>query len=150
MKVNAHTDDSLRNHTWRDVCVFAAMIVVFSFGMHERAEGADGTSSSVSQDFTTVQELYESCTASQHSYTTLSLLSKCRGYINGVADMMVLFGTEGDATTRKYFGMCPKDIVTQGAVIQVFKNWAEKHPEMWGKPSLLGVMMALNEAWQCN
>lgn len=150
MKVNTYIDDAIRNHTWRRAGVSATMIVAFSLGMHDRAVGADGVASSAPQDLMTVQELYESCTASQHSYTTLSLLSKCRGYINGVADMMVLVGTEGDATMRKYFGICPRDTITRGSLIQAFKNWAEKHPEMWGKPNLLGVMMALHETWECN
>lgn len=149
MKANAHIDDSMRNHTWCDVGVFAAVMVVLSFGIGARAEGADGAASAGSQVFTTVQELYNNCIASQLSYTTVSSLSNCRGYIGGVVEMMMVIGAAPDAAQR-IFGMCPKDAVTQGAVTQVFKNWAEKHPEMWSKPRVLGVMTALQEAWPCN
>lgn len=40
--------------------------------------------------------------------------------------------------------------VTNGALVQTFKNWAEKNPQEWHRPSLLGVLSALSEAFPCS
>jgi hypothetical protein len=34
-----------------------------------------------------------------------------------------------------------------GAMIQVFINWAQKHPEQWSSPREFGVVQALKETW---
>lgn len=36
-----------------------------------------------------------------------------------------------------------------GARAQVFRNWAQKHPELWQEPGAAGAMIALQEAWPC-
>jgi hypothetical protein len=49
---------------------------------------------------------------------------------------------------RGAFGQCSEG-ATYGAARQAFVNWAEKHPEQWSKPMIVGVIEALNETWPC-
>jgi len=39
--------------------------------------------------------------------------------------------------------------VTRPAMVQAFKNFAEKHPESWGMEAVTGVAMALRTTWLC-
>jgi hypothetical protein len=78
----------------------------------------------------------------------------CTGYIGGVGDMMVVnaealkYLTPQAAKSMKALSVCSSDI-TYGAEVQVFKNWAQAHPEMWTQESAVGVMLALRGTWGC-
>jgi hypothetical protein len=85
----------------------------------------------------------------------------CMGYIAGASDLMTMTGGATLAFNDTFkdqgktagmlsvYSICPRDPVTYGASIQVFKNWAEKHPEKWGQPAIFGVWVALTEIWSC-
>jgi hypothetical protein len=96
----------------------------------------------------TVQALLEACKS-----TSGPNMPYCLGFIVGVSEMMqqVSAGLEGGGDFRAIYGMCPKghDGPSGGAKVQVFINWAEKNPKMWGKDNLIGVITALREAWPC-
>jgi hypothetical protein len=91
----------------------------------------------------TIQKLYEFCKSSDSDDHFI-----CIGYVSGMMDTMTIIGTRHDASANT-FGMCPKTTVSYGAGIQVFKNWAEKHPETWGGFRSLGVFWAFKEMWPC-
>ncbi|WP_352560337.1 Rap1a/Tai family immunity protein [Mesorhizobium sp. M0025] len=81
------------------------------------------------------------------STSSQSAQSLCLGYIAGVADTMIqVHGS--DAST---VGSCPSEDPTPsyGAYLQIFKNWAPKHPEKWGEPMFAGVRDAIQEMWPC-
>ena len=90
---------------------------------------------------TSIQSLYEACTGAD-----MSMQAFCYGYITAMME------TLGEAGTRKaVHGICwKKSSVTYAAGLQVFKNWAQKHPEAWGLPRYAGVMWALKETWPCS
>ena len=44
---------------------------------------------------------------------------------------------------------CAPDATTRGADIQVFINWARDHPTLWSEYRLVGVVVALHQAWPC-
>ncbi len=45
--------------------------------------------------------------------------------------------------------ICSTEAIPYGAMVQTFRNWAEKHPEKWGARRYMGVMLALRETWPC-
>ncbi|ESY58314.1 hypothetical protein X745_04670 [Mesorhizobium sp. LNJC374B00] len=107
------------------------------------AAGLVPSHASAAQGGLTTQELLNNCNASPGS----SAVSLCIGYVSGVADtMMQVRGSDADLV-----GSCPSQnpTPTYGAYRQVFKNWAEKHPEKWGEPMFHGVRDALREMWPC-
>jgi Rap1a immunity proteins len=121
-------------------CV-AVVLAICALAIDSRACIADSV-----PDVGTVQGLFELCTAEVSGRRIA-----CDGYVSGVEETMIMLGaTEDSSAQRKYFGMCPTDVVSPGAAVQAFKNWTEKHPEMWSKPRFLGVGMALREAWPCS
>lgn len=91
---------------------------------------------------TSIQHLYEECMAAD-----LHEQMFCAGYINAAMDSMIVLGA--DTSSARAFGICPKVAVTAGAGAQVFKNWAQKHPEAWGLMRYVGVAWALKETWPC-
>jgi hypothetical protein len=82
-------------------------------------------------------------------------LSYCIGRIGGVADLMssngylLTTGTDSEALRRT--SSCPNTnpAPTYGADVQVFKNLAEKHPEFWSAPDILGIVASIREKWPC-
>jgi len=108
---------------------------------------------------TTVQGLYSACTrtvgvadlpdSAEGALITLGN-GYCYGFLDGVIAMMVGIGETG--TGPVYFSACvnpPGALPTSGALEQVFKSWAENHPEARANPELTGVVAALHETWPC-
>jgi len=121
------------------VAVFAAML--------------SPTASALAQDKTdimfSVQGLYQFCNAAPSSKEALM----CITYVSGVMDIMqtaglVDKGQRRDAT-QQFLGICPQSFASYGAGVQLFKNWAEKHPENWSMARAAGVAIALKEVWPC-
>ena len=44
---------------------------------------------------------------------------------------------------------CFNSTVTTGAMVQAFKNWAQKHPADWSTLAHDGVFDAIKETWPC-
>ena len=89
-----------------------------------------------------VQGLYQSC---KENNPNVADRATCIGFVSGASEIMMAVGSHDPV-----LGMCPSEpIPTFGARLQVFLNWAEKHPEQWSKPGSLGVLLALRETWPC-
>lgn len=94
------------------------------------------------------QWLLKQCSATQNSIS----MSYCYGRVEGVSEMM---SQNGASMKRNYnpdkrLTICVGDAYpTNGALVQVFINWANKHPEQWQTVDLLGVASAFNETWPC-
>jgi hypothetical protein len=95
----------------------------------------------------TVQQLYDDCKQEGSGAGTAFF---CLGYIGGVADTMNLLEVKPkDGAARNPNAMCAGGRYTYGATRQAFMNWAPKHPELWTKYMLVGVVLALQETWPC-
>jgi hypothetical protein len=106
-------------------------------------------------DFTT-QGLYALC-KSPNSVDNL----RCGEYLGGVSDIMSLSGTGSELpdysaaqrSALKVLGLCfpasEANGVTVGVLVQVFINWAEKHPTQWNIHRSFGAAAAFQEAWPC-
>ena len=91
---------------------------------------------------TSIQRLYEQCTG-----TNVREMEFCTGYIIGVAETL---GQNGLHKSTRGQSVCWQGLsIDYAAAVQVFKNWAQKHPEAWGLPRYGGVMWALKETWPC-
>jgi hypothetical protein len=88
----------------------------------------------------TVQGLYDLCKAREESSEFLS----CVAYIAGASDTLRLL-----ANSPEMIGFAICGDATYGAMVQAYKNWAEKHPEYWSKNRLSGLIVALSQAWPC-
>jgi Rap1a immunity proteins len=78
----------------------------------------------------------------------------CIGYVGGIGTVMLLNGSLTDFGFAKpplEMSICRTErfTATAGAMVQAFRNWAEKHPESWGAEGHIGVMNALRETWPC-
>jgi hypothetical protein len=95
-------------------------------------------------DPTTVQFLYQTC----KDETAANGPRFCLGYILGVGQLMAVNSRFGDN-----FALCSTasegGVPTGRAMIQAFLSWAEKHPESWSQRNIMGVALALREAWPC-
>jgi hypothetical protein len=73
----------------------------------------------------------------------------CVGYIAGVAQMMIAIGVV--KPSPEAFAMCPGEpFPSYGADLQVFINWADKHPEKWAEKAFFGVVESLRDKWPCH
>ena len=90
----------------------------------------------------TVRDLYEMCKKPYGVDTAF-----CVGYIGGVHDMMMMIRLSDDEKVKD-LRLCDPGS-TRGAQVQVFVNWAEKHPEHWSKLMFAGVVAALSTTWRC-
>jgi Rap1a immunity proteins len=97
-------------------------------------------------------------TANVHDVQTLYQLCKkpietqefavCIGFVSGVGETMGVLQF-GIRTFPDFgaFSIC--DAPPHGAMVQAFTDWAEKNPQEWKNPAILGVMTALRETWPC-
>jgi hypothetical protein len=93
----------------------------------------------------TVQDMYEACTAPPAS-TDAAI---CTGYVSGVGDAMQFIGVKANQHSElRDYAICEQP--SYGAMVQAFKNWADKHPQQWGANKIVGVMLALQENWGCH
>jgi Rap1a immunity proteins len=91
---------------------------------------------------TSIHSLYEACTGADFSGRNF-----CTGYIVGVAESL---GQLSLNKSTRSSGICwTGQTIEFSASVQVFKNWAQKHPEAWGVSRYAGVMWALKETWPC-
>jgi Rap1a immunity proteins len=73
----------------------------------------------------------------------------CVGFVSGVGETMgvLQFGIR-KLPDFGAFSIC--DAPPHGAMVQAFADWAEKNPQEWKNPAILGVMTALRETWPCD
>ena len=98
--------------------------------------------------FLSVQDLYDSCNMKRSPF----LYAECYGYTDGIVNMMDMIGAsrESSPVEKRKFGAClPPSPITTEQLVQIFKNWAEKHPEQWSEQMGLGVLYAIRETWPC-
>jgi hypothetical protein len=99
---------------------------------------------SVSQEHPklTVEALYGMCKEPRENLGG----TFCEAYLGASVDQMVFDAVYGDRSFREGFAICG-NVPSYAAAVQAFKNWAEKHPEEWRKPAVLGVIAALHDLW---
>lgn len=124
-----------------------AMIAVVGTALASTSVAADNGSLDIAalqakDPSTSIESLYEQC-----NETDLYKQTFCAAYIAGVAEILGRVGL--DKSARPLSGICWKGDVSYSAMVQAFKNWAQKHPEAWGMPRYGGVMWALKETWPC-
>jgi hypothetical protein len=132
---------------WKSVLVIAIMgaMVPASTSWADDPRAADIATTQAREPSTSIQSLYEQCTAADLSKHFL-----CVGYVSGIVDTMTVVGAnDSSPSVARVFGMCPKASGTYGAAVQVFTNWAQQHPEAWGQTRYLGVAWALKQTWPC-
>lgn len=99
----------------------------------------------------TVRSLYQAC----RPETVSGPKFFCLGYIAGIGDAMQANGllrhpgTDVVSAWQSATSFCPIGVVTTGAMVQAFVNWAGRHPEQWADKGLFGVATALRETWPC-
>jgi hypothetical protein len=99
-----------------------------------------------------VQKLLQECNALQGSgepdAMDYSNFSYCIGYVGGIGDAMLANG-QIVHPLNPVVSICDEGLISRGAMVQAFRNWAQKHPERWSDNDSLGVMAALRETWPC-
>src|SRR5262249_11880193 len=101
-------------------------------------------SSVASNEALNVQALYQSCQAPDGS----ARWALCWAYIVGVGNAMQFVGAiERNHPNKDYsaIGICGE--ASNAAMVQAFKNWAEKNPREWNQPQVFGVINALGDTW---
>lgn len=77
----------------------------------------------------------------------------CLGRVSGIFEMMQLNATNLTAASNgrtRILAVCKvQGGPSNGAVAQIFLNWANAHPEKWSEPDLVGVVTALSKTWPC-
>ena len=84
-------------------------------------------------DLMTVGELYAKCTSRNYNGIDHTF---CAGYA---------LGSVYNAPAQ----VCMNGNVMAGAVVQVFINWAQFHPERWADSAGSGMENAMISAWPC-
>jgi hypothetical protein len=98
-----------------------------------------------------VQKLLQECSADNPSYD----LFYCLGRVGGIADMMGLNGIIMGKPEERSIDLLQVSTCTgkpppsYGAKVQVFKNWAQNHPDRWADQDYVGVITALRQQWRC-
>ena len=94
-------------------------------------------SHSAATPFTTT-DLVNECRSVRQGVSSHSA-SWCLGYVFGFASALAAFTNL----------VCPPPPVKGGQLVEVFLNWADKHPKMWHVPPVLAVGRALRAAFPC-
>lgn len=69
----------------------------------------------------------------------------CVGMGSGVSVMMML-----NSKTVGSYRFCSSRGLSNGQIIRIFLNWADRNPKDWDAPGPIGFALALGEAYPCN
>ena len=103
------------------------------------------TPAAAAADFQTVQGLYRMCTHPSHVQQ-----SYCFGFVDGVEAALhastALLEARGIHANLNW---CATGSPTREQKVQAFKNWHDRHPDLWQDAPELGVIAALRATWPC-
>ena len=71
----------------------------------------------------------------------------CANYLAGVLDVVTLFGNAGMSMRN----LClPANGITNDQAVEIYRQWAESHPERLRDAARVTVIFAMTEAFPCN
>jgi len=98
-----------------------------------------------------VQELFKQC-----NYNGSLDKIFCLEFVSGIARPVFTNGlglkhsnVPPDLTTMSIPSACPKSFVSNDAMVEAFKEWANDHLEKWPTNARTGVMQAMSDTWPC-
>ena len=98
-----------------------------------------------------VQELFKQC-----NYNGSLDKIFCLEFVSGIARQVFTNGlglkhsnVPPDLTTMSIPSACPKSFVSNDAMVEAFKEWANDHLEKWPTNARTGVMQAMSDTWPC-
>lgn len=89
-----------------------------------------------------VQDMIQQCQKDDPAYLY------CVGMGSGVSLMMML-----NSKTVGAYRFCRENrsrVLSNGQIIRIFLNWADRNPKNWDAPGPIGFALALEEAYPCN
>jgi|GEM_PF-1895266 hypothetical protein len=99
-----------------------------------------------------VQELYKQCKGRQGSLDEIF----CLEFVSAVARRVFTNGLAlKDIKDRHHLmttsipSACPETIVSNDAMVEAFRQWANEHIEKWSASAQIGVMQAMRDTWPC-
>ena len=93
------------------------------------------------------QQLLQKCTAAPGAGDRWY----CYGRVTAVFEMMGIVGIAAkQLDSMRPWQVCVDPTPSNGAVVQVFVNWANKHPEKWDLPDVVGIVAAMRGTWPCS
>ena len=80
----------------------------------------------------------------------------CLEFVSGIARQVFTNGlglkysnVPPDLTTMSIPSACPKSFVSNDAMVEAFKEWANDHLDKWPTNARTGVMQAMSDTWPC-
>ena len=99
-----------------------------------------------------VQELYKQCRARKVGLEEIF----CLEFVAAVARQVFTSGLalkgikdRRELTTMSIPSACPKAVVSNDAMVEAFREWANEHIEKWSASAQTGVMQAMRDTWPC-
>ena len=97
-----------------------------------------GTATHAQESGATVQDMIQQCEQNDRKFLY------CVGVGSGVSVMMML-NSDAPGTLR----ICNSGRITNGQIIRIFLNWANRNPQKWGAPAPIGFALSLQETYPC-
>ena len=99
-----------------------------------------------------VQELYKQCKGRKGSLDEIF----CLEFVSTVARQVFTNGLalkgikdRHDLVSVSIPSACPKTILSNDAIVEAFREWANEHIEKWSASAQTGVMQAMRDTWPC-
>ena len=99
-----------------------------------------------------VQELYKQCKGRKGSLDEIF----CLEFVSAVARQVFTNGLalkgikdRQDFVSVSIPSACPKTVVSNDAIVEAFREWANEHIEKWSASAQTGVMQAMRDTWPC-
>src|SRR5262245_17734146 len=99
-----------------------------------------------------VQELYKQCRGRKGSLDEIF----CLEFVSAVARQVFRNGLalkdikdRRDLMAMSISPACPKTAVSNDAMVEAFREWANEHIEKWRTSAQTGVMQAMRDTWPC-
>jgi hypothetical protein len=122
--------------------VLLIALCLLTIGIASPSRGADGD----------IEGLLNDCSADKGSAN----FNYCIGFVTAALDFMRVNGFfikehhyDKDGFVSEWALCLEGQSLTVRAAIQVFKNWAQAHPERWIEQDYEGVATAFRDIWRC-
>jgi hypothetical protein len=124
-----------------------AVAGAFAVGIIAAAAGPAAAVDVTAEDFTirSAQDLLDLCTVSADDEEAVAAIHFCHGFASGAWHYYAASTGEG----AKKFVCMPEPLPSRHDAVQLFVDWARRHPTNMQEPAVEALFRFLSEKWPC-
>ena len=129
----------------RKIVIISMLLLLVCPGLIVEGKTEENSSLEGDAKLETTQDLLDICSLDKEHPQYTKAVSFCLGYLTGAVHYHRAISRGPDIKPI----MCPDGPISRFEAVEVFIEWAQKHPGFMDEPPVQGVFRAAAEKWPC-